>query len=135
MFRGRRIFRNDSGLTLLEMTIVILVLLTLMGTGLFASRKLDEWKLGRAAAETVRGVYAAQRLFLADNPTRSVASITPAEILPYLPNNPTALPATKSLKGTPLTIQINISPPIYLDGTSVYDPSGSPNDSLWDVGR
>ena len=50
------------------MTIVIMVLIALISTGMFVTRKMDEWKLGRDASETLRQVYSAQRMFLADNP-------------------------------------------------------------------
>jgi hypothetical protein len=56
-----------------------------------------------------------------------------SSILPYLPNG-IALPEINSLDGSPLTIRITIMPPVFLSGDTVYDPSVSPNDSLWDVG-
>ena len=122
--------------TLLEMTIVILVLLTLVGIGVFSSKKMNEWKLGREASETLRTVHSAQRMFLADNPTVLVANITNANIIPYLPNNATSMPTVKSLTGTTLTILVNQSPPVINAGSGVvYDPSGSNTDSLWDVGK
>lgn len=122
--------------TLLEMTIVILVLLTLVSVGVFSSRGIDEWKLGREAGETLRTVHSAQRMFLADNPTTLVANITSANIIPYLPNNAATMPTVKSLTGTNLTIIVSQSPPaINAGGGVVYDPSGSNTDSLWDVGE
>lgn len=122
--------------TLLELTIVIMVLLALIQTGLFVSTKMDEWKLGRDAAETLRTVYSAQRMYLADNPTVSVADITSAVIIPYLPNGATTLPTVKSLVNTQLTILVNVSPPVINAGSgTTYDPSGSNKDSLWDVGE
>jgi len=125
-----------SGFTLLEMTIVIMVLLALMKIGLFTSSKMDEWKLGRAASETLRSVYSAQRMYLADNPTASVGSLTDALVIPYLPNNVTVMPTVKSLTGSNLAILVNVSPPVINAGSGVtYDPSGSNNDSLWDVGE
>lgn len=125
-----------SGLTLLEMTIVILVLLALIKIGLFTSGKMDEWKLGRGASETLRAVYVAQRMYLADNPTTSVADLTNAMILPYMPNNVTVMPTVKSLAGTNLAIIVNVSPPVVNAGSGqTYDPSGSNKDSLWDVGE
>ena len=66
----------SNAFTLLEMTIVIMVLITLLSTGLFVSKKTDEWKLGRQASEALRSVYSAQRMYLADNPTASVSGIT-----------------------------------------------------------
>ncbi len=127
---------SKSGFTLLEMTIVIMVLLALVKVGLFTSAKMDEWKLGRAASETLRSVYSAQRMYLADNPTVAVTDITTALVIPYLPNNVTVMPTVKSMTGANLSILVNVSPPVINVGTGVaYDPSGSNKDSLWDVGE
>lgn len=128
--------RSTRAFTLLELTIVIMVLIALMGLGLFTSRKMDEWKLGRQASETLRQVYSAQRMYLADNPTVLVTGLNSAMILPYMPGNPTAMPTVKSLANANLAIKVNASPPVILsDATTVYDPSGSNSDSLWDVGQ
>lgn len=128
--------RRPGAFTLLEMTIVIMVLLALVKIGLFTSTKLDEWKLGRAASESLRSVYSAQRMYLADNPTAAVSSLTSTLLLPYLPNNVTVMPTVKSLTGTSLSFIVNVSPPIINNGSGVaYDPSGSSKDSLWDVGE
>jgi prepilin-type N-terminal cleavage/methylation domain-containing protein len=140
MITPRSSRRSNRAFTLLEMTIVIMVLLALMKIGLFTSAKMDEWKLGRAASETLRGVYAAQRMYLADNPTTAPSAITEALVLPYMANNSvgalTALPTVKSLTGTTLGILVNVSPPVINAGSGVtYDPSGSNKDSLWDVGE
>lgn len=125
-----------GGFTLLEMTIVILVLVTLIGIGLFSYRRMDEWKLGRQASETLRDVYSAQRMFLADNPTTPVASLTAANIIPYLPGQNTVLPTIESMEGTNLGILVNVSPPVINNGAGVaYDPSDDNRDSLWDVGE
>ena len=128
--------RTRRAFTLLEMTIVILVLITLLSTGLFVSKKVDEWKLGRQAAESLRSVYSAQRMYLADNPTASVSSLTSALLIPYLPNQATSIPTVKSLVGTTLTIIITVMPPVVNAGSgTTYDPSGNSKDSLWDVGE
>lgn len=144
-----------NGFTLLEMTIVIMVLLALVKIGLFTSTKMDEWKLGRSASETLRKVYAAQRMYLADNPVTSVADLTDLMLIPYLPNvkvitpQPTtlkaALPAVKSLTGAVLGFRINDTddkkPAVYLtdSGGALYDPTSPapdyPPDSLWDIGE
>ena len=136
MKTSRATRQSQPAFTLLEMTIVIMVLISLMSLGLFTNRKMDEWKLGRAASETLRSVYSAQRMYLADNPTVSVASLTPALVLPYLPNNVTVMPTVKSLTGANLGIIVTVSPPVINAGSgTAYDPSGSNNDSLWDVGE
>lgn len=122
--------------TLLELTVVMAVLISLMGTGLFVSKKMGEWRLGRAASESLREVYSAQRMFLSDNPTRLVSSITSSDVIPYLPGGAAALPTVKSLTGAQLGILVNVSPPIINNGSGVaYDPSGNSRDSLWDVGE
>lgn len=137
VMRVRRSTKTSKrAFTLLEMTIVIMVLLALVRIGLFASTKMDEWKLGRTASEALRSVYSAQRMYLADNPTASVSSLTSTLLIPYLPNNAPAIPTVKSLTGTTLTVILNVSPPVINAGTgATYDPSGSNKDSLWDVGE
>jgi hypothetical protein len=131
------------------MTIVIMVLLTLIGVGMYSSKGISEWKLGRTAGETLRTVATAKRMFLADNPVASVESITEAQIIDYLPNQKTpkpttlklALPELKSLTGHVLGFRVNDpdsqKPLVYLidSGGVHYDPSGSTTDSLWDIGQ
>lgn len=127
---------TPQAFTLLEMTIVILVLLTLVGIGTLSSGKISEWKLGREAGETLREVYSAQRLYLADHPTTKVSDITAASLIPYLPRKATAMPTVESLDGNQLAIRVNVSPPVVDSGDgSTYDPSGSSSDSLWDIGQ
>lgn len=125
-----------NGFTLVEMTVVIMVIMTLLGTGLYVSKQYGNWQLGRAAAENLRTVYAAQRMYLADNPTAVITNITNSQIIPYLPNRATTMPTVKSLTGATLTIRVNVTPPNINNGSGgVYDPSGSTTDSLWDVGQ
>ena len=137
----------SKGFTLLEMTIVIMILLTLVNIGLFTSSKMDEWKLGRAASETLRMVYSAQRMYLADNPTTEVKDLTDEMLIPYLPNlgaeaakKSTLVDALKTdttvkpITGGGLTFSTT-SPPHFMQGGQRYDPSDSNTDSLWDVGE
>jgi len=125
-----------NGFTLVEMTVVIMVLMTLLGTGLFVSKQYGNWQLGRGGAENLRTVYAAQRMYLADNPTATVANITAGQIIPYLPNRATTMPTVKSLTGATLAIRVNVTPPNINNGAGgIYDPSGNSNDSLWDIGQ
>lgn len=127
---------NPKAVTLLEMTIVILVLLSLTGISFMSSKKINEWKLGREAGETLRAVYSAQRLYLADRPTAVVANIQASDIIPYLTNGATSIPTVTSLQGAALTIKVNVSPPVInASGGGTYDPSGGSKDSLWDVGQ
>jgi prepilin-type N-terminal cleavage/methylation domain-containing protein len=131
------------GFTLLEMTVVIMVLLALISVGFYGTSTFSDWKKGRAAGDTLRTVYAAQRTFLADNPSTAVTSITHALLLPYMPRGTAAIPVGSSLTNTQLNIFVGASPPYMTTsgittGTAaqpVYDPSGSNTDSLWDVGE
>ena len=124
------------GVTLIEMSLVMFLLVALMSTGLFFNTKIGEWRAGREAAETLRGVYAAQRLYLSDNPTAPVSGLTNAVLIPYLPNQLTTMPTVTSLANATLTIKVTVSPPTINDGSGGnYDPSGNPKDSLWDVGE
>ena len=139
--------RAERAFTLLEMTVVIMVLLALVGIGFVATSQLDQWKLGRSGSEALRTVYAAQRMFLADNPTTLPANITEVDVINYLPNvrravgvNPTSLRLVLapviSLTGSQLDFRVTTIPPTLIGGSgNTYDPSGSGTDSLWDVGE
>lgn len=132
---GRPEHLPSRGMTLIEMSIVIAVLVMLMSTGLFFGNKMSDWKAGRDAAESLRTVYSAQRMFLADNPTVAVANITEANIISYLPTGMVAVPTIKPLKGNNLAVRYNVSPPTINNGAGGnYDPSGSTTDLLWDLG-
>ena len=122
--------------TLVELTVVIMILLALAGIGLYGSGAIKTWRLGREASEVLRSVYTAQRLYLSDNPTVAVTALTDELLIPYLPNRAAAMPTVKSLTGTTLTIKVTVFPPVVNNGSGVaYDPSGSTKDSLWDVGE
>ena len=127
--------RKSSGLTLIEMTVVIVLLLTLTGAFFASAGSIGDWQKAKEASSVLRGVEVAQREFLADNPQRDVTTLTPADIISRLPGNQTALPTTRDLEGNTLTIDVSVSPPILMSGGSPYDPSNASNDSLWDVGK
>jgi type II secretory pathway pseudopilin PulG len=138
-----RILFSLRAFTLLEMSIVIMVLMALVATGFKAGSFLGDWKKGRQAADTLRTVYVAQRTFLADNPTTPVTSITHTLLRPYLSGNPAVFPTARSLTNTNLNVFVGVSPPFLTTSNVVagsapptrYDPSGSITDSLWDVGE
>lgn len=125
-----------GGFTLIELTVVISILVVLMSTGIFFSSAIEDWKRGRDASETLRGVYVAQRSYIADNPTSSLSSLTQAKLLPYLPSGAGTFPTVTTLDGQIYSIKVTASPPVVVDGSGVtYDPSNNPKDSLWDVGE
>ena len=127
--------RIQSGLTLIEMTLVMLLLLTLTGAFFASAGSLGDWQKAKEASSILREVEVAQREFLANNPQRDISTITEAEVMSYLPGSPSSLPTTRDLDGGNLTVKVSVSPPVFLRGGSVYDPSSSDNDSLWDVGK
>lgn len=127
---------KSAGVTLIELTVVIMVVLSIMGATMYFAGNIGEWNKGKKAATALREVYAAQRSFLADNPRRSVSSITSGELISYLPSGGASLPAVEDLNGNALSYDVGVSPPVLMGaGGSVYDPSGSSKDSLWDVGE
>jgi type II secretory pathway pseudopilin PulG len=131
-----KLVQSSNGFTLVEMTVVIMVMMTLLGSGLYVSRQYGDWQLGRAAAEELRTVYAAQRMYLADNPTTVVSTITTVQIIPYLPTGASSIPTVKSLTGTTLSVRVSVTPPNINNGSGgIYDPSPRNDDSLWDVGQ
>lgn len=123
-------------MTLIELTLVIVILLTLMGTTMHFAGNIGDWNKGRKASAALRDVYAAQRAFLADHPRRSVSSLSGSELIPYLPSGANSLPAVEDLNGSALSYRVTVTPPVLTgSGGAVYDPSGSSDDSLWDVGE
>ena len=135
------------GVTLIEMTVVILVLLTLIGVSITSISGYNEFRDGTEAAQALRNVYNAQRTYLSENPTVSVDTLTPAVIIPYL--SETAADEAGNLVLPTIDVDdqtyepnVAVIPPVYvLQGQSgmpdadVFDPSDSPNDGLWDVGE
>ncbi|MFZ3376642.1 MAG: hypothetical protein WA183_13915, partial [Chthoniobacterales bacterium] len=88
---------------------------------------------GRAAGEALRSVKAAQLLYLADHPATPVNTLTQALLLPYMPNG--AWPTLPKVGTQTPTINCSVFPPVAALGGGTYDPSGSPTDGLWDVGK
>ena len=124
-----------SGVTLIELTVVIFVLISIMGASMYFAGNIGEWRKGKLASEALTEVYAAQRSFLADHPRRTVVSLTTDELVSYLPINTGKLPTVESLDGTSLEFDVTVSPPVLTLGGSPYDPSDSNKDALWDVGK
>jgi prepilin-type N-terminal cleavage/methylation domain-containing protein len=128
---GRQNLRA-SGFTLVELTVAIAVILVLVGAASLGVKPFYAYRDGRSAGEMLRAVKAAQLMYLSDNPSTAVTSLTSALLLPYMPNGtwPT-LPTTST--GVP-TVNCTVFPPVAVLNNATYDPSGSTTDGLWDVG-
>lgn len=124
------------GLTLIEISVVIVVLLTLIGVSIYAVSGYRDWQLSTEGTQKLRMVYNAQRTYLSENPTDPVSTLTDEKIIPYLSDNGSVIPTVEGLDGVNYNIQVNVSPPVIINaGGGIYDPSGSSNDGVWDVGR
>lgn len=127
--------RWRRGLTLIEMTVVLVVLMVLIGLSVFSVNGYKEWQRSTEASRALRMVYNAQRTYMAEHPTESVGSLTAAKIIPYLSGNSASLPTAEAIDGSELTVKVSVSPPVLVDaGGNDYDPSGDTADGIWDVG-
>ena len=109
-------------------------MLSLAGVILYSVTSMTDWRKGRDAAENLRAVFLAQKSFLADQPSKSFATFTSAELIPYLPGRPGAMPTQTGNSNEALNINVQVMPPVFRNGAATYDPSGSTTDALWDVG-
>jgi len=128
--------RCKLGLTLVEITVVIVILITLVSISVVAITGYRDWQLGAEATQKLKMVYNAQRTYLSEHPTQSVSTITTAQIIPYLSDKSTTMPTVEGADGSQYSIKVNVSPPVIVDASDgVYDPSGDPDDGMWDVGE
>lgn len=128
-------FQKQAGFTLLEISLVMGLILGLCVMIGFGYNSVSDWKKGKDAGLSLQAVYAAQRGYMADNPTADIASVSAAQLVGYLPQGWSVLPSFYGKDGEVLTLKFSVMPPILLYGTSAYDPSGKPADGLWDVGE
>ena len=133
LLQNRRL--RARGLTLIEISVTLFLLLSLASVTAFSLGGINKWKLGRRASVELQTVYLAQKSYLADHPTKLISAVTAAELEPYLPSTMASIPTAEALDGTTLTINFTVMPPLTVAGGTTYDPSGSPQDGLWDVGR
>jgi len=125
--------RAKSGFTLVEMSVAIAVILVLAGVASLSVKPYIAYRDGRTAGEMLRAVKAAQLMYLSDNPSTPVSSLTQTLLVPYMPNGtwPT-LPIVGSVYPT---INCAVFPPVAVLSGTTYDPSGPTADGLWDVGQ
>ena len=126
--------KRCSGLSLVEITLVIGLMLTLATMVTYSITSMTDWKKGREASETLKAVYSAQKGWLADHPTKNPSDFTANKLLPYLPSQPDSMPTAESLDRESLELDYSEMPPVFRSSGSVYDPSDSGDDGLWDVG-
>lgn len=125
--------RSSAGFSLLELSLVMALILSLVGAIGFGFTAIQRWKKGKNGSLALQAVYAAQRSYMADHPTADIATVTSATLEPYLPQGWSSMPVVPGLSGETLTVDHTIMPPKLLLGTSVYDPSGKSDDGLWDT--
>ena len=101
----------------------------------FGYHLVSDWRKGRDAGLSLQAVYAAQRAYMADNPTADISAVTAAQLSPYLPQGWSALPTFVGLSGEVLSLNFTVMPPVLLNGSLRYDPSAKTADNLWDVGE
>ena len=124
------------GLTLVELSVTIAVILILAGIVTMSVKPFVAYRDGTTAGEMLRSVKAAQLMYLADHPATDITdqnALKQTNLLPYMPQG--KWPTLPSVNGQPTTINFNVFPPVAVLGNSTYDPSGSPTDGLWDVGQ
>ena len=125
--------RRMNGFTLIEITFAISILLAMATVTALSATQYQKWMDGKRAADALWQVDAAQRLYFSDYPDDSLASLTQTKLLPYLSGN--VWPAMPPVSGSATTINLNASPPVATRGGATYDPSPSPTDGVWDVGK
>jgi prepilin-type N-terminal cleavage/methylation domain-containing protein len=132
--RDFRASRLKSGFTLVEMTVVIAVILVLVGAASLGIQPYYAYRDGRAAGEALRSVKAAQLMYLSDNPSTPVTSLTSALLLPYMPNG--IWPTLPLVNNVQPTINCTVFPPVAVLSGATY-PSASPaaTNGLWNVGQ
>ena len=132
----RRRQSQATGFTLIEMSLVVGLILSLLFIGgMISWRAVRDWRMGKDASLGLQAVYAAQRAYLADHPTLSIADVTEATLIEHLPMGSTAMPTMEGLEGETLTLKFSTMPPEFQEGGTRYDPSSKGNDALWDVGE
>lgn len=123
------------GFTLIEISLVIGLLLGLATFATMNIMAVRDWQKGKDAGLSLQAVFSAQRSYMADHPTADIATVTSAQLVPYLPQGWSAIPTVSSLDDDSLAVDHTVMPPRLLMGGAVYDPSSNRSDGLWDTGH
>lgn len=126
---------RPNGFTLIEVSLVIGLLLGLATFATLNILAVRDWQQGKDAGLSLQAVFSAQRSYMADHPTADIATVTRAQLVPYLPQGWSSMPAVTTLEGDSLAVDHTVMPPRLLLGGSVYDPSNGGSDGLWDTGH
>jgi type II secretory pathway pseudopilin PulG len=130
---GTQSGNTDSGTTLVELSVVIATLILLTGIVSLGVGAYSAYRDGQNAGEILRSVKAAQMTYLADNPSASVSSLTPALLQPYMPN--ATWPTLPTVGSQQPSINCAVFPPVAVLNGQTYNPSGSQTNGLWNVGQ
>jgi type II secretory pathway pseudopilin PulG len=119
------------------MTVAIAVILVLAGVASLGVKPYYAYRDGRTAGEMLRAVKAAQLMYLSDNPSAALTSLTlgtSGNLTPYMPNGTS--PTLPMVNGVQPTINCTVFPPVAVLSGATY-PSASPaaTDGLWNVGQ
>ena len=125
--------RSNRGTTLVELSIVIATIILLTGIVSLGVGAYSAYRDGQTAGEVLRSVKTAQMMYLADNPSASVSSLTPALLQPYMPN--ATWPTLPTVGSQQPTINCAVFPPVAVLNGLTYNPSGSQTNGLWNVGQ
>lgn len=125
--------RRERGFTLMEISLVIALMLGLMSLITMNVSAVSDWQKGKDASLSLQAVFSAQRAYMADHPTASIATVTSTQLVAYLPQGWSAMPTFTSLQSQALTLDHTVMPPRLLLGNAAYDPSGNTSDGLWDT--
>ena len=81
-YRASALRKYDQVGSLIELTLVIMVVLAFATATLFFAGNIKDWRKGKVASESLRSVYAAQRGFLADKdePGQMTSLLPPAPV-------------------------------------------------------
>lgn len=127
--------RRQAGFSLVEISLVISLMLGLAAIVGFNIAAMQAWQAGKTASLNLQAVYAAQRSYMADHPSADMATVPKEQLQGYLPDGWSTFPVFVSLDYDALELDHTTMPPrLYLSGT-LYDPSDSTSDGLWDVGQ
>jgi prepilin-type N-terminal cleavage/methylation domain-containing protein len=133
----------NQGMTLIELSMVMAVILSLGGIVTYASmNQYYEWKRGSEAGLLLREVDYATKLFLSDRPRIDPASFQRSDVARYLSPDIKNLPAARlDADGLPYlpnqsgTYNLTINFSAVLEPTASQDFSSQTDDSLWDIGK